>query len=171
MRVAFTRISPSHHRFAYVRADGSGGARELESKSFLAHDFLHFCVESEAAVAYGFYGALAAGVDYGDVAAAPPETDPIWDIERAVGALTGLTRGPVAGAEVMAGLRNWYGAMERPLPGWLDAAFITRVAERYRRLIGQWRSLAFGATLELDFAAESSASESATARRPRSSAG
>src|SRR4051812_27926629 len=93
MLIRITRLSPTHHRFAYQRDDGSGGACTLESKSFLSHDLLHFCLERDAQLDTGFYGHLARGAGYGDVAAARPETDPIWDVERAVGALSGLTRG------------------------------------------------------------------------------
>jgi hypothetical protein len=154
MRIRLTRISPTHHRFAFSREDGSTGARELETKSFLTHDLLHFCVESEAHLRDGFYGIIARGADYGDLAASRPKDDPIWDIERIVGAMTALTRGPVEPAAIMAGVENLYRALARPLPAWFDADVIRRAGERYRRLSGQWRALPFGQTLELTFAGD-----------------
>jgi len=49
--VRLTRVSPTHHRFAFGRADGSGESLELETKSCLFHDLLHFAVETEAQLA------------------------------------------------------------------------------------------------------------------------
>ena len=39
------------------------------------------------------------------------------------------------------------------MPPWLDVAFAERVAERLRRLQGQWKATAFGGAMELVFGA------------------
>ncbi len=64
MIVKLTKISPTHHRFEYVRADGTGEKLELETKTFLYHDLLHFAVESEAGLKNSFYGLLEKKEDY-----------------------------------------------------------------------------------------------------------
>ena len=48
LTLRFTRLSPTHHRFEYRRADGTGEAIEMESRSLLLHDLLHYAVEREA---------------------------------------------------------------------------------------------------------------------------
>jgi hypothetical protein len=54
----FTRVSPDRHRFEYRRADGTGEAIEMETRSLLAHDLVHYAVESEAGLKGSFYGIL-----------------------------------------------------------------------------------------------------------------
>ncbi len=49
--IRLTRISPTHHTFAYVGANGTEHALKLETKTYLFHDLLHFAVESEAKLA------------------------------------------------------------------------------------------------------------------------
>src|ERR1700685_949420 len=59
LTLRFTRISPDRHRFEYRRADGTGEAIEMETRSLLTHDFVHYAVESEARLRGSFYGILA----------------------------------------------------------------------------------------------------------------
>ncbi len=58
LALRFTRVSPTHHRFEYRRPDGSGEAVEMETRSFLFHNLLHYAVESEAGLRGSFYGIL-----------------------------------------------------------------------------------------------------------------
>ena len=48
LTLRFTRLSPDLHRFEYRRADQTGEALELETRSFLFHDLLHYALENEA---------------------------------------------------------------------------------------------------------------------------
>ena len=56
--IKFTNVSPTRHRFEMIREDGSREQADLETKTFLFHDLLHFAVESEAFLADSFYGKL-----------------------------------------------------------------------------------------------------------------
>ena len=58
LTLRFTRVSPTRHRFEYRRADGTGEAIEMETRSLLTHDLLHYAVESEAHLKGSFYGIL-----------------------------------------------------------------------------------------------------------------
>lgn len=49
MRISLTKLSDARHRFSYLRADGSGETLELETRSFLIHDLVHFALENAAA--------------------------------------------------------------------------------------------------------------------------
>ena len=66
-----------------------------------------------------------------------------------VGALSGILQEPSNPDASLEGLRRLFDANELPLPSYLDAAFIGRVAERMRRLWGEWRSVPYGGTMEL----------------------
>ena len=148
-----TRTSPTHHRLEYTRADGGHESADIETKSFLQHDFLHYALEVETGVHTGFFGLLAAGytlAELGNKVSADFDRDSAMQVERAVGGLTGLIKG-ASPEDVMTGLQNIYNAEGRPLPEWLTADVLERAAERYRRINGKWNSLKFGETLELVF--------------------
>lgn len=143
MIVRFTRLNPTHHRFEVTRSDGSREARELETRSLLTHDLVHFALESEGRLAHGFYGALARGSSY--------ETEAAMEIEYVVGPLQGLLKGEFDPAAFVERFRTVRENTEQRMPEWLTAELITRVIDRYRRLQGQWRATPFGQTMELSF--------------------
>ncbi|MDX2225419.1 MAG: hypothetical protein SFV21_21880 [Rhodospirillaceae bacterium] len=159
LRLSFTRVSNERHRFAYARADGSGESLDLETRSFLVHDFLHIAVECEARMTAGFLGQLAAGAHYADLSgpaaaqlmAAPPAKDQAerWLAEHIVGPLTPVALGRATPQAFLAGLADWSAAVGRPIPPWLDAGFVDRVLARYRSLAGRWRATPFGAVMDV----------------------
>jgi hypothetical protein len=110
--IQLTRVSPTHHRSAYRREDGSGGAHELESKSFLTHDLLHFCAETEAALTDGFYGCgKRAAITATWRGAAGQQSHLGRGAPR--GSAAPLARGNVEPEAIIAGLENLYQALER----------------------------------------------------------
>ena len=154
LTLRFTRISPTHHRFEYVRPDGSDAAVEMETRSLLRHDLLHYAVESEAGLQGSFYGILAKIGGYQEltVAGGAALGGEIAMTERVVGALTGaLKAGPVEPEAFLAQFAEFLEAYgERP-PRWLTAGLLIRVSERMRELEGRWKATPFGGTLELEF--------------------
>jgi len=152
MQLSFTRISPTHHRFEYRRDDGTGEAKDLETKSFLTHDFIHYVLETEAKLSEGFYGALEKGETLADLSdPARMESQNSLDTERVAGACTSLVQEKSSAADIIAGLQNIYKAHKQTLPAWVTVEMLERAVHRYRRLIGEWNSLPFGRTLELTF--------------------
>ena len=157
LKLHLTKLSGSHHRFAYVRRDGTGEAIDLETRNFLLHDLIHFAVESEAGLKNSFYGLLARGETYAALSTADitsgahPGGVEILLTERIVGAFTSLAKGGATAEQTIAGARNLLAANGEPLPQWLDVAFAERVAERFRRLQGQWKATIFGGAMELTF--------------------
>jgi hypothetical protein len=151
MQILLTRLTDDQHRLEIVRADGSSEALTLETRSCLLHDLLHLAVESEAGFESGFWGCLARGKTLADMndrtgEAMKEHAADMATIEQAVGALTGAAKG-VEAAVVMEGLHRWLEAQERQPPPWLDVAFIIRVQERMRRLMGHWRATRHGQTM------------------------
>lgn len=158
LTITITKISGTHHLFTYKRYDRDktfeGESRELESKSFLAHDFLHYCVEMEAQTLDGFYGVLLRGKTYDDLLHLDAEAaGKMKVIEQIVGALTGITKGvDVSGAPQY--LKQAWELEGIESPAYFNERFIKRVAERYKKLIGEWKSTPYGETMTLKFSFE-----------------
>ncbi len=148
MIVRFTRLSPTHHRFEAIRADGSREVRELESRSLLLHDFVHLALESEGGLSAGFYGTLARGGAYD----APRPDSEAMAIEAVVGPLQGALKGEVDPDAFVARLRAVKVSIGEAAPAWLTPELIARTMERLRQLQGQWRATPFGETMEVRFA-------------------
>lgn len=142
MKIRLTRLSNDRHRLAIERADGSREERELETRSVLLHDLVHYAVETEAGIADGFWGALASGIDYDEL------------LEQAKATLPGL---PLAEALVGPLQAVWkerldpdrYVDQVNDLAPFVDRAFVERTCERIRRLWGHWQGTPFHATMEL----------------------
>ncbi len=150
----FTRTSPSHHRFEYRRPDGTGEAIEMETRSLLFHDLLHFAVESEAHLKGSFYGILGKIGGYEElvVAGGTALGGEIAITERVVGALTGALKAESFDPDgFIDELTDYLDLYDERAPRWLTAEFTLAVAERMRRLQGEWNALPFGQTMELEF--------------------
>ena len=152
LTLRFTRRSPTHHRLEIVRADGTSESAELEPRSFLFHDLLHFAVESEARLAHSFFGSLAAGQSYAALAATDaPLTGELLTTERIVGPMTSFVQGKMDVTALRAGFANMYEGLGEPLPRFVTDTFIAAVADHTRALMGQWKATPFGHAMELKF--------------------
>jgi hypothetical protein len=153
----FTRISPTHHRFEYVREDGTTETKELETRSCLFHDLLHFAVETEACLARSFHGLLLRGHSFAELMAKDPlrgaavDHGEIGMTERVVGALTNVVRRNGDPRAFLAIMNNMAESCGESLPSWLTEGLVVRVKERMRKLAGEWNATPFGKTLELRF--------------------
>ena len=154
LTLRFTRVSPTHHRFEYRRADGTGEAIEMETRSLLTHDLIHYAVESEAGLKGSFYGILGkiGGYEELSVNGGAALGGEVAITERIVGALTGALEeedlDPEAFVERVTEYLDLY---EARAPRWLTPAFVLAVRERMRQLAGRWKATPFGETMELSF--------------------
>jgi hypothetical protein len=154
LALRFTRVSPTHHRFDYRRADGTGEAIEMATPSLLFHDLLHYAVESEAGLKGSFYGILdkIGGYEELTVAGGAALGGEIAITERVVGALTGALQDQGLGADAfVAQVSEYLDLFEERAPRWVTPTFITAVRELMRQLMGRWKATPFGETLELRF--------------------
>jgi len=154
LSLRFTRISPDRHRFEYRRADGTGEAIEMETRSLLVHDLLHYAVESEAELRGSFYGILGkiGGYEELSVAGGAALGGEVAITERVVGALTGaLQSGDLDAEAFVASVTEYLELFDDRPPRWLTAAFVLAVRERMRQLTGRWKATPFGETMELKF--------------------
>lgn len=157
MIVELKKVSPTHHAFTMVFANGGKETIQLETKTFLYHDLLHFAVESEAHLQHSFYGKLAKGQHYEDLQL--PEMSVISGggedeslmTERIVGVMTGVLKGGKGGEEAMGALHNLLSASGEEVPEWFTPDFVGRVKERMRTLEGAWKGTPFGSAMKLVF--------------------
>jgi hypothetical protein len=154
LTLRFTRVSPNHHRFEYVREDGTGEAIELDTRSFLTHDLIHYAVESEAGLRGSFYGILAkiGGYEELSVNGGAALGGEIAITEQIVGAVTGALKEDAADDRAFAERVNEYlDLFEERAPRWFTPQFVEAVRERMRQLTGRWKATPFGETMELVF--------------------
>lgn len=156
LTLRFTRISPDRHRFEYRREDGTGEALELETRSFLVHDLVHYAVESEAGLRGSFYGILGkiGGYEELSVNGGAALGGEIAITERVVGAVQGaLQDGGLEDEGFAERVAEYLDLFEERSPRWLTPAFVAAVRERLRQLMGRWKATPFGETMELRFEA------------------
>jgi hypothetical protein len=157
MQIALKKVSPTHHAFTLLFAGGGKETTQLETKTYLYHDLLHFAVESEAKLTDAFYGRLAKGYRYEELAL--PEMPVAKNggdseglmAERVVGLMTGVLKHDATAHEAVAGLLNLLSASGEELPIWFTEDFALRVKERMRALMGEWNSTPFGEEMRYDF--------------------
>lgn len=146
MRIALRKLNDARHRLDIVRADGRSDGSELETRSLLLHDLVHYAVEAEAPLAEGFWGLLARGVSLADLAdrARPaPLSEELMLAERLVGPLQSLVQGRLSEErflEATAGLA---------VPFAVDGNFAERVRARVHALTGAWKATPHAAALVL----------------------
>ena len=152
LTLRLTRTSPTHHRFEYVRADGTGESLELETRSMLVHDLVHFAVESEAGLRGSFYGLLDRIGGYAELSLDGGALGGEARItEMVVGTLQTALGPELDAGAVAARLGERMREVEIHPPRWLTGDFVEAVRERMRRLQGEWKATPFGGTMELVF--------------------
>src|SRR6185503_7949748 len=126
MLIRFTRLTNDRHRFEIVRDDGTREARELETRSALLHDLAHYAVEVEAGLRESFYGRLAQGISYDQLATMPMTTPEALQTEGVVVRFQDsgeFGADPERGAQQIIG---GFAAMGREPPAWVTRDFVVR---------------------------------------------
>jgi len=157
MKVRLTKLTNERHALEIVRRDGSRDRVELETKSLWLHDLTHFAVEAEAGIQDGFWGLLASGktmAEMNDRTGKGMEgySGNMHVIEMLVGAISGALSG-VPLESVAENIRGYFESVGQggAFPKWFTSAYIARVEERLRKLVGHWNGTPFGDTMELEW--------------------
>ena len=157
MIIRLTKKTDAQHILEYVRDDGTGESANLETKTFLTHDFLHYAIETSADLRESFYGLLNKGYSYAELggkdemAGAGVHREEAGITEMATGLLTGAIKGDIAPNDVMGAAENLFGSNGMSTPSWFTPSFIGTVKESMRKLLGHWAALRPGDTLTLEF--------------------
>jgi hypothetical protein len=139
MRIELTKLTEQRHRFVVVRANGVRDEADLETRSFLLHDLVHYAVEAEADIDRGFWGSLAHGTPLAVLSDRDAPYDANTELglaESLVGPMQSCWNGRLARADYVA-------VVGQMAPHIVDDAFVTRVFERLRRVTGHWKATPF----------------------------
>ena len=142
-----------------TRADGSSTWQRNEdqhARFFPIHDLTHYAVETELGYRHGFYGLIAEGWDIAETTgktargALPNES---LEVEYLVSAFAAeRASGDATSAEEFNQLAATFAqAKGMPEPRQLAEDELARVRSRFHELAAQWRALAPGETLRLEF--------------------
>jgi hypothetical protein len=152
MHVMLTKLSDLRHRMEVVRADGTREKAELETRSFLVHDLIHYAVESIAGMTWGFFGTLAAGAPLKQLNDREATWDPDSQVglaESIAGPMQSVMKGRTEPAQMLAGLDEMFSASGKLRPAWVTLAFVDQVRAEYDRLWGAWKATPFQGQLVL----------------------
>lgn len=141
MDIEITKTSDEMHAVRVRRKDATVDRIELNSRSFLRHDFAHFAVEAEVPLLLGYWGCVADGAPLGGDIDSPE----IWLAESLAGPVQTLIRKEAAVDEYLEVLR-------RCVPDRATDDLAQRIAERVRQLLGQWRATPYGKSMKLRWA-------------------
>lgn len=143
MDIHLQRITNDRHRLTILRADGSREDCELETRSVLLHDLVHFAVEAEAGLDDGFWGLVASGMGFAELRAEAeaPTRQGIHLVETLVGPMQAVFNGRLD--------PDRYVALASTRAPFVDRAFVDRVLERLRRLWGHWSATGFHEVMTL----------------------
>lgn len=147
MRILMTRSSPQRHRFAIVRRDGSTDSADLETRSMLVHDLVHYAVEIEMPFREGFYGLLAKGKslsELNDKTQPWPTGTEIAAAEALVGPLQTMLKGEF---DPLVAQSKFEMFSDNPP----SIELLSRIGTRFRSVYGKYGSTKFGERLELDW--------------------
>lgn len=141
MQIVFTKLSDRRHSVSVTRRDGSTEKVELESRSFLRHDLVHFAVEEALSIGGGFWGSVADGAPLGgegiggdDATLAESLTGPVQTLMRDE-----------------AGVEAYLSVLQRVVPGSASPSLAARLHELVRQLRGRWKATPYGGEMRLDW--------------------
>lgn len=139
MKIVITKISSEQHRVSVTRHDGTTSSINLNSRSFLRHDFAHFALEKEIPIKMGYWGHVASGAPLSgenlkgrDIAIA----------EKLAGPVQTLIRREADSGQYLA-------ILEKIQPELASVELAERVWSRVRALLGHWKATAYGDNMVL----------------------
>ncbi|MES2953441.1 MAG: hypothetical protein V4674_02685 [Patescibacteria group bacterium] len=161
MKIKLTKLRYEEHTLELVRENGTREQAVLNTKTFLFHDFLHYCVETLADLRNSFWGSLAAGKALKELSMRMEDPSPekiflassteAGTTEMVVGVLTGVVRGGASAKDAIAVLSNIASAKGEVVPAWCTEQLIEKVQNRMRELLGEWNSLPHEGSMTLEF--------------------
>jgi hypothetical protein len=160
LRICFKKKRDGMNVLSCVRADGSATWQHQRGEFFVHHDLTHYAIETTLGLRGAFYGLLASGWEFTDFGTPWPRgkmpEDALadaalaeflagaFDLERATG-----TRVEADAFNAM--LAQGCEAAGIPDPHSIRDEDLALIRATYSELIGRWRAVPPGETLELSF--------------------
>lgn len=155
--IEITKISSTHHILRCTREDGSVHEAELESKTYLIHDFTHLAYEQTAGLTDSFWGSLAKGKPFdelrkeNDPTTVHPDNNEITQTEMIVGPLQGIMQGKRQPEELIEGLTNLFNAYNTTIPEHLTVDLINQTQTVFKTYLGEYNSLEIGEKMVIEW--------------------
>ncbi len=141
MEVAFVKTSHAAYTLRCTRADGSATERSLETRSFLAHDLVHFAFEREAKRSASFFGGIAAGSALTDPA---PFAGELAVTELIVAPVQSAVKTRATGQEILSGLKDYVAVQGLVIPADVTPELLDRVLSWTRATMRRYDALKTG---------------------------
>lgn len=157
MQVIFQKTSHATHGLLCVRDDGTKAeVTALESKSYLRHDLMHYCVEKHAGLMQSFFGLLATGKNFEELRAMdemPKEgAGEAYMTERIVAMLQGSHHEEAFHADqTFTRIADSFSLQDEVPPPYFTESFVSSAVSEFRFLLKRWDSLPTGEQMELIF--------------------
>lgn len=145
MKISFKKINLSTHQLSVSENDNMMLQASLDSFTYLLHDIVHFCVESELKIKDGFWGLISQGYHPHQLSGKENElTHTLRLTEHIVGPVQSIFNG-----HMPAGL--FQETMEQIGFSCDYSHFLEEVLFRIEHIINEWKFLPIGEVLELEF--------------------
>jgi type III secretion system FlhB-like substrate exporter len=155
MEVIFEKTSHERNGVRCVRDDGTDTyAPSLESKSYLRHDLMHYCVEKHAKLAHSFYGMVASGKDFLQLREMEEVTGEgeAQMTERIVAMLQSSHHEEAFHADqTFARIVDSFALQDSVPPQYFTESFVSSAVSEFRFLLKRWNGLQTGESLTLEF--------------------
>lgn len=155
MEVIFEKTSHERNGVRCVRDDGTETyAPLLESKSYLRHDLMHYCVEKHAGLKHSFYGMVAAGTDFAqlrEMEEGQGEGEALMT-ERIVAMLQSSHHEEAFHSDqTYARIVDSFMLQDSVPPAYFTESFVSSAVSEFRFLLKRWDALKTGESLRLEF--------------------
>lgn len=168
MQVRFIKQFGDRYRFECVRGDGSVTSADLETRSYLKHDLMHYVIEKNAKLENSFFATVKKGKNLEELspkamkAAANAQATPggsLWPLapseinatEIIAAALQGIGDKSADFPEIVSRISEYLELQNLPTPAYLTPDFCKSAVAEHRSLMERWRNLRAGSVLELAF--------------------
>ncbi|XDD49166.1 hypothetical protein AB3N59_12115 [Leptospira sp. WS92.C1] len=144
MKLHWIKVNNSSHILRIIRDSSSTEEIILETKSYLIHDLMHYCVESVGNFQNAFWGSLEKGKTLADLADRqnPPSDPELQIVESIVGPMQSLWKKSIDEKIVFERLQE-ISILSDP------SLLIQTIHSKMDAVWGKWRSTKFGETMEL----------------------
>ena len=120
------------------RRNSSSDKIELDSRSFLRHDFAHFAIEIETPLLFGYWGSVADGSPL----AGEIDSSEIWLAESLAGPIQTLIRNEAV-------VEEYLEVLSTRMPDRASIDLAKRIFERVRQLRGLWSATPYGSSMTI----------------------
>jgi hypothetical protein len=155
MQIRYIKIRPERYRLECTRQNGSKTSAELETRSFLIHDLMHFVVENRASLSDSFYGPIARGKELVDVTPKTMREEGASLGEEAqtteIVVATLQSKGDTSPKARQIGISEYLALSGLPLPEYLTSEWCEEVMNEHRELMRRWNNMRIGGEIALQW--------------------